>query len=961
MAIAFIADGGYNDNGTTTVVLTKPAGVVSGNLLVAFVSVVDSNATSTVTTLAGWTLIVGPQRTTTATGSAFNALYAFYKVAGGSEPATYTWTGVDGTGLLTGLDGNIRAYSGTATSGTIINFATGAVGTSGSAVVPTFSGHETFVSGEMYVGAAVDLNNTIASSTTPTLTNTFSNAGFFSGYFIGNVLPGSTPGTETFTAAGYGGWTAAIGFTILPPGGGNPSFTPGWIPSVATDTFWQAKSGMSEVIFANVQPSAGPTMGTKRPWRWDIAEQINWQWEPQGQTIREPAPQTVIKPIWWQPNVAPEAYWYAAPDGNATLSILISGGEPVGSMWVPEPAGEYQPWTWSPPLQTVRLPATITKPFSTQWRDDIATIETWQATSGWSSDVLIAFTAGGEPFSKPWHYDYDTETQWQWSNGWSSDVISGFTAGGKPSVNAWRYDYSQDAPWAWAVPQALIERLSPPSSSNPFHAQWRSDIVDISPWLWSYGMSSVGSAFIPSSSPIGGEWLNVVPDTPPPWRWNYDNNTISHPVAVVVLPFSNEWQANVAVDPTWQWSSGWASDALTALVVGGQPFAKEWRLDVVPQPDWQWTPPNGAISEPLVGKPFARLWRYDFAVESVWQGSPLKAPLPADFAATPFAKGWHYDVVPQPDWSWTPPNVAIELPVPGKNFGKLWRYDLAEITNWQWVAPNATLNEPEPPVHNQWRYDLTPDPVWQGVPVKPPVVGSFNTPLTVVWWPTPSQDTYWRAQAIPAQTLIGLAHKPFAKLWRYDFDDHTSWAWEPPNAAIGEPEAFPPIMPLWWRENLVPEPFWQRWSTPGISAYKPNVLTADPRFVSFLPKRRMVSFLEDGMPKGPDFSLMDVGELTTGSMDFARWLEPSVTIASVVSVVASNSFPSGGAAYINLLGAPSIGVVPKIKGGSGFAGTAVLQQWVGMAVGTALVVFTVLTSDGQTLSGWAHQPVGVPS
>lgn len=68
----------------TTLTITKPSGVASGDLLVAFVHVSGS---PTLTPPSGWTLI---DSVTNAFG--VGTLYAFRFMAGGSEPASYSWT-----------------------------------------------------------------------------------------------------------------------------------------------------------------------------------------------------------------------------------------------------------------------------------------------------------------------------------------------------------------------------------------------------------------------------------------------------------------------------------------------------------------------------------------------------------------------------------------------------------------------------------------------------------------------------------------------------------------------------------------------------------------------------------------------------------------------------------------------------------------------------------------------------
>jgi hypothetical protein len=137
-------------------------------------------------------------------------------------------------------------------------------------------------------------------------------------------------------------------------------------------------------------------------------------------------------------------------------------------------------------------------------------------------------------------------------------------------------------------------------------------------------------------------------------------------------------------------------------------------------------------------------------------------------------------------------------------------------------------------------------------------------------------------------------------------------------------------------------------------------LIPNPRFIVVLPGRRFASQLGLPMPQGPDFSVMDVGETITGALDFAKWLPSGVTITSIVSVAATNSYPGGGSSYLTLSGAARIGTAPIAVGGSGVANAAVLQRWQGVAPGVARIAATITTSDGQTLIGWSHQPVGQP-
>jgi hypothetical protein len=115
------------------------------------------------------------------------------------------------------------------------------------------------------------------------------------------------------------------------------------------------------------------------------------------------------------------------------------------------------------------------------------------------------------------------------------------------------------------------------------------------------------------------------------------------------------------------------------------------------------------------------------------------------------------------------------------------------------------------------------------------------------------------------------------------------------------------------------------------------------------------------MPQGPDTSPMDIGEQVTAAIDFAKWLNPGVTIVSITSFIATNQSPSGGSAYVTASGAAQIGTAQPGVGGSGVASAAVLQLIVGVAVGIARLTATIVTSDGQTLIGWVHQEVRQPA
>lgn len=81
----------YRSNATSTNSATcnKPSGVVSGDLLHAQVSFYDSGSAPTITPPSGWTLQSSGNGDT---GAGSSWIRTYRKVAGGSEPTSYTWT-----------------------------------------------------------------------------------------------------------------------------------------------------------------------------------------------------------------------------------------------------------------------------------------------------------------------------------------------------------------------------------------------------------------------------------------------------------------------------------------------------------------------------------------------------------------------------------------------------------------------------------------------------------------------------------------------------------------------------------------------------------------------------------------------------------------------------------------------------------------------------------------------------
>jgi hypothetical protein len=109
-AIADIVSGLATTNSSTNVTitnltLTKPSDVAAGDVMLASIALHDGSATS-VTAPTGWTQVLRTDNDTNI------GIVSYYKVAGASEPSTYTWT----LSPQTRAQGGITRYSGVDTS-----------------------------------------------------------------------------------------------------------------------------------------------------------------------------------------------------------------------------------------------------------------------------------------------------------------------------------------------------------------------------------------------------------------------------------------------------------------------------------------------------------------------------------------------------------------------------------------------------------------------------------------------------------------------------------------------------------------------------------------------------------------------------------------------------------------------------------------------------------------------------
>ncbi len=123
-AIGFVAASSANNGaGSTSLSITKPAGVAQGDVMLATITATGNGA---VTAPSGWTVVKNTTQGTTLRQA------VYYKVAGAGEGASYSW----GLGTSRSTSGGIVDYSGVNQTAPIDATAT-ATATSGNAVAPS--------------------------------------------------------------------------------------------------------------------------------------------------------------------------------------------------------------------------------------------------------------------------------------------------------------------------------------------------------------------------------------------------------------------------------------------------------------------------------------------------------------------------------------------------------------------------------------------------------------------------------------------------------------------------------------------------------------------------------------------------------------------------------------------------------------------------------------------------------
>lgn len=156
MAIAFVA-ASSTQTSSATATLSVPSGTQADDVLIALLWARGDNS-QTITPPAGWTAVTALLRTGNNTATDANH-QVFVRVAGGSEPGSYTWT----LGSSMQWSGGMVAYRGVDTAAPIDNSSTQIVATSATITAPSLT---TLTNGAQLV-YAIGVNSGSTSITAP--------------------------------------------------------------------------------------------------------------------------------------------------------------------------------------------------------------------------------------------------------------------------------------------------------------------------------------------------------------------------------------------------------------------------------------------------------------------------------------------------------------------------------------------------------------------------------------------------------------------------------------------------------------------------------------------------------------------------------------------------------------------------------------------------------------------------
>jgi hypothetical protein len=189
-----------NTIATTLHTVTKPSGTASGDVLIA--AIAFNGSPGTLTLPSGWVQIAASIAITNP------KVYGWYLIAGGSEPADYTWTST--TTITSGC--GISRYSGVDTS-TVLDAA--GVATSGAiAAGGSLTGVTTVTNNAMVIAAmGVNSGSTIITEASTVVVERWEAAGKHCEHDSDIFVTAGATGTIDYTFSAsreWAGWVAAL-------------------------------------------------------------------------------------------------------------------------------------------------------------------------------------------------------------------------------------------------------------------------------------------------------------------------------------------------------------------------------------------------------------------------------------------------------------------------------------------------------------------------------------------------------------------------------------------------------------------------------------------------------------------------------------------------------------------------------------------------------------------------------
>lgn len=323
--------------------VSTPAGVLAGDVLVAFLSI-NGNSTVTITPPTGWTKIANGS-----VSGGYSSLWAFYKVATASEPTSYTFTASTGSQWAIAVE----AWSNGNTSMPVDVYAVGPGGSGSTVDAPSVT---TTLPNDAVIGAYAQ--NYSSSFTLPAkMTARLSRGGPNASIAVGDYTQ-ATAGATGDLAATAGNAYYNIGLTVAlrgantapnaptlnsPPNNGtidlNSPYQFGWTPSDADPGDSQSKFDLQYCV---VGASTWTAVTATTPNAYWIAAANtftagNYEWQ-----VRTYDSQGIVGP--WSSSsfftaaVAPPAPTFTAPVNGATIgtssyTATISAPDVIASRW----------------------------------------------------------------------------------------------------------------------------------------------------------------------------------------------------------------------------------------------------------------------------------------------------------------------------------------------------------------------------------------------------------------------------------------------------------------------------------------------------------------------------------------------------------------------------------------------------------------------------------------------------